>query len=411
MFELLRDTLLCSNDSDEVRSARKKGGRTTGCCLSSSPSSGASARRRRAEVISTQGLPSSYVPEDPPSSFSWDQSGRRMQRNSALGRQPSRSPVRTSWSQNVDTSFHLGLPKENSFAMAGGNFRDEDGTADGIHVAWQTGETSYMPSDVQLRTAGDKSNFRQRRSWRESGQASPPTQPGPLMQAASYEAVAEDPLDRLMADFTRRLPINGAKALCIRRFGRGDYEIDGTRIKVKRQGTEAYVYLPGSEDPSETLVRYLVQAADAALARRSLPNNRGDSYHLSSAISWRPPQGQSDSFATTQSFATAPHSAAGSFTTRPPRASSPQADYLTVTQSPRTQYRHHPTSAAAAPSPRAQSPPGPSPPAQSPRQPRASVSFQFVPAPTPAAYQNLAAKGSQSFAYNGPNRIPAYGGA
>ncbi|CAE8724360.1 unnamed protein product [Polarella glacialis] len=262
MFQYLKDNLLCSSDGSD---GANTGGRPTTCCTGS----GGSTRRRPGEVISSQGTPVMAMNEIP-SAMPWDNPRKRS--STPVRTRNSGSPVQSFRSV---PSFNLGslrnsMSMRDSISAAGSSKQDDPGC--GLYVNMQRG---HGPRDRERGPKGMGSRsgtppptpMQQRRSSSRTMRAT--QAPGPVLQAAVYEALSEDPIDRIVQDLSRRLPQNGARALLMRRFSRGDYEVDGCRVALAFNGKEVYAYRIDDDERAdgELLSSYLLRAADAALAR------------------------------------------------------------------------------------------------------------------------------------------------
>jgi hypothetical protein len=123
-----------------------------------------------------------------------------------------------------------------------------------------------------------------------------------LVPANRYEACVEDPIDRCFERLLRQAEPSASAALLVRRFGPGEYEVDGARISVgwRRLDSgqrEAFVF--DRNGPSEPLGSYLRRATDVALARvvvRSSLHVAPAHGSFTAAGSPQPPQPMSGSF-------------------------------------------------------------------------------------------------------------------
>lgn len=289
MLEFLRESLLCSSDDSPKREASGRSGRSgsrLGLCCAGGPAR--TGRRRPAEVICSQGAPTTAPPAaaaDTP--LAWD-----------FGK--GRPSVGTSGSHSSSSSMHCRLRSSPSFQGALGNSFACSAAAFARQEDALPGRGLYVPMQRGLGTrclAGGRPNSRRdtlcpsrvpssrsppASKARAASQSQPP--PGPHLgsgsvqlrfpgPAANYEAAPEDPLDRAMEAHTRQLPASAARALLLRRLAPGDYEIDGRRVRVGWRGAEVVAFAPappGEEENclgGESLLSFLLQAADRALAR------------------------------------------------------------------------------------------------------------------------------------------------
>jgi len=229
-------------------------GRRTVCCTSGSQTS----RRRPGEVISSQGAPR-LAKNEVPSPLPWDSSSRKRETTPLRNRSPVQSFRSTS-------SFALG----NSMACTGAALAQQEDNMPGrgLYVSMQKGlgPCDRLKQDRRDRRSdhSPQTPLQQRRTSSRTSVRAPP-----VAQAVNYEAIPEDSLDMMVQDAARRLPQNGARALLMRRLSRGEYEIDGARVSITMRGNEAYVYPTNDDgtDQPESLSRYLVRAADSALAK------------------------------------------------------------------------------------------------------------------------------------------------
>eukprot|EP00933_Yihiella_yeosuensis_P022895 TRINITY_DN17922_c0_g1_i1.p1 TRINITY_DN17922_c0_g1~~TRINITY_DN17922_c0_g1_i1.p1 ORF type:complete len:415 (+),score=61.49 TRINITY_DN17922_c0_g1_i1:91-1335(+) len=269
MFEYFTQAFLCTSDGSQQAQRTRYERPVVGCFGNSGGAScygndRRSTRPRPAEVISSQGPPTTARPPTAP--WEQDKGFRRGSQNAGRSRQQARSssPIglhRRSLVGDGTSSSSFTTTKGGSFAMTSAALDEKAPSGLGLNFSMQQG--------LGLKSqAGDQSQLASHRRLKAPEEFMPQG-PGPLMTAANYEAVLQDRIDRIMQELARGLPVNGARMLRIRRLARGDYEVDGTRITVGLRGTEAYVYRPGAGGTvdDQLLSRFLVQAADAALGR------------------------------------------------------------------------------------------------------------------------------------------------
>lgn len=282
MIDFIMDNLFCSTD-ESPRGGPHADARAAACRRG--------GPRRPGEVISSQGFNksgsgcSSHGDPPPPISL-WE-------------RQESRHRE----SRNRTTSAE---PLGGSFACTGAAFalQDDPLPGRGLYVSMQRGLGKRGRSTTALPPRGGPSS-------REPPRATSPTRGGSSLTcgggsaitcggssvltsagtgqerqswlpsraapAAFYEACHDDALDQLVEASVQQLPLGHARALMLRRFCPGEYEVDGRRVNIWIHAYEALA-VP-ADGPEQGLVEpldsFLRRAADAAYGRRSTGTNGG----------------------------------------------------------------------------------------------------------------------------------------
>lgn len=122
------------------------------------------------------------------------------------------------------------------------------------------------------------------------------TAPGCLVPSTGYEASVEDPIDRTFEVMAKQVDPGLGRFLFVRRFGPGDYEVDGARVNVGWRrldsgSREAYIF--DQSGPVEPLAGYLQRVADGAAKRsRSFTTFGHGSVSLQAAAGPPPPMTQ-----------------------------------------------------------------------------------------------------------------------
>mmetsp|Transcript_90829 Transcript_90829/g.259842 ORF Transcript_90829/g.259842 Transcript_90829/m.259842 type:complete len:445 (+) Transcript_90829:75-1409(+) len=292
MLEFLRESLMCSSEDSPKREAYGRSSSRLGLCCGGT---GGQQPRRRGEVISSAGE-ALADPPNAPAALPWDHQARAGRSSSPLRtRGRGSSPMRSSNSsfRTSTSSFHSTIGM-GAVPYSGAAMGDSMGCG-GLYVPMQRGlgpRGSAQRESLNRPNRGESRESRQRNTADGYPQQQHHSSNAPVrfsVPATSYEAVADDPLDRAVEGLARQLPVNSGKALLMRRLSHAEYEVDGRHVRVRLQGHEVIAMPSEGAGSTELFASYLLRAADHALARALRGNagssdNRGDAqYRMTSA--------------------------------------------------------------------------------------------------------------------------------